>query len=187
MNWLQKISQALPPLQAYKNMQEPNDKELADEFDYEVAGSFRDGTYTQRWPGMRQPPLCFRDVNSFISAVRAAPIVVLNEQQIIKVYNYKEPQRAVNDRLSGKDANQGNEESFGEMPNKNFGDLPAAEDGKDKLGSYRHKLDVVRRNDPISYPILINFNGQLCHVTAGTRQAAAIACGFVLPVKVLEA
>ena len=195
MSWFHKIAQAsqLEALQPYPQMVEPDDGELATEFQEEIAEAFQDGTYQQRWPGLKQRPQCFSSLENFISSVRRAKPVVLNEQQLLKVYNYASVEEAVRLLMQGEtDVSKQTEKGFDEMvedENTQMGESMKQrqeQGGYSKGDSYRHKVELLTTGQSITYPVLINVNNQLCHVTGQTRQSAAVANGFVLPVKILE-
>ena len=193
MNWYKKAF-THQPLKPYLNMKDPDDKELVTEFNEEIEETYREGQQQQRWPNLKQIPPFFRNVKSFINAVRAAKPVALNEQQLMGVYNFSSVAETVERRMKEEqNISQKNEEWFDNMPtdDPNVSEGPLAKErekagGYTKGDSYRHKVGLVTGGQPITYPILINIGGNLCHVTGGTRQTAAVANGYVLPVKILQ-
>jgi hypothetical protein len=187
MNWMQKIAQE--PLQPYPYMKEPNNSELATEFEEEIASAFQDNSYLKRWPGLQQRPQCFMSVQNFVASVYNTQPTILNEQQLMQVHNYAQVEQSIQERMKGnQNTSQVNEQFFENLPAGDIGEIEQKRqqtEGRSKADSYRHKVNLVSTGQPISYPILININGKLCHVTGQTRQSAAVANGYMLPVKIL--
>mgnify|MGYP001459824693 CR=1 FL=1 len=183
------------PLKPYKHMKEPDNADLREEFKQEIYSAFvKNSTapYYKRWPGMKQRPSFFSSPEKFIEAVHQTTVTEITEQQFMKIHNLSSAQQTLKDKRQGApDSSEeffkdpiavGKEREWDVQPN-----AQTCDDGiHNKADSYKHKVDLIRRGEAIAYPVLLRVNGLLCHVTAGTRQSAAVANGYILPVKILK-